>query len=291
MDLQIRAISHKHNAKIAIVDISESMKQICDLQQTNPFISIALAKFTVGNTLIALDNKELAKINTNYITSNGAVKKMITEFQNNKIRAYAQVKDFNINEYILHVSNNPIYATVGSQGQLLNSRDIGLKEPYISIINSDSPNMDHVWMDFLRDSNQIGSLLTSDVMLDDDLKIKKVVGVLIQLLPNHTQENIEVLEKKLGNTNFLCEILMKSTNYYEVINEILDDAEVLESKEIIFECTCNNKKILDSIKLLGTEEIEEIINKNEDIQVICDFCNKKYTVNNNKLKKLNLRKK
>ncbi|ATZ17613.1 Hsp33 family molecular chaperone HslO [Mesoplasma melaleucae] len=286
MDLQIRAISHKHNAKIAIVDISESMKQICDLQQTNPLISIALAKFTIGNTLIALDNKELAKINTNYITSNGAVKKMIAEFQNNKLRAYAQVKDFNIDEYIPHVSNNPIYATIGSQGQLLNSRDIGLKEPYVSTINTDSPNMDHIWMDFLRDSNQVGSLLTSDVILDDDLKIKKVVGVLIQLLPEHTQEDIDLLEAKLGNTNFLCEILMKSTNYYEVIKDILDDAEILQSKELIFKCTCNDKKILNSVKLLGTDELKEIVDRKEDIQVICDFCNKEYTVNNAELNKL-----
>lgn len=286
MDLQIRAISHKHNAKIVIVDISESMREICNLQQTNPLISIALAKFTIGNTLIALDNKDLAKINTNYITSDGAVKKMIAEFQNNKLRAYTQVKDFNIDEYIPHVSNNPIYATVGSQGQLLNSRDMGLKEPYVSTINTDSPNMDHIWMDFLRDSNQVGSLLTSDVMLDDELKIKKVVGVLIQLLPEHTQEDIDLLEAKLGNTNFLCEILMKSTNYYEVIEEILDNAEILESKELIFECTCNDKKILNSVKLLGTEELKETVNRNEDIQVICNFCNKECTVTNAELKKL-----
>lgn len=141
-------------------------------------------------------------------------------------------------------------------------------------------------MDFLRDSNQVGSLLTSDVILDDDLKIKKVVGILIQLLPEHTQEDIELLETKLGNTNFLCEILTKSTNYYEVIKEILDDAEILESKEIIFECTCNNNKILNSIKLLGVGEIKEIVNKNEDLQVICDFCNKQYIVKTAKLKEL-----
>ncbi|ASZ08778.1 molecular chaperone Hsp33 [Mesoplasma chauliocola] len=286
MDLQIRAISHKHNAKIAIVDISESMREICDLQGTNPFISVALSKFVIGNTLISLDNKEMAKINTNYITSNGAAKKMIAEFQNNKIRAYAQVKDFEIENYIPKISNNPIYATVGTQGQLLNSRDMGLKEPYISTINTDSPNMDHIWMDFLRDSNQIGSLLTSDVMLDDDLKIKKVVGILIQLLPEHTQEDVELLENKLGNTSYLCEILMKSTNYYQVIKEILDDAEILESKELIFECTCTDEKIINSIKLLGNSEIEKIIKNNEDVHVVCDFCNKNYTVENSKIKEL-----
>ncbi|AVN60037.1 molecular chaperone Hsp33 [Mesoplasma entomophilum] len=286
MDLQIRAISHKHNAKIAIVDISESMREICNLQQTNPFISIALSKFTVGNTLISLDNKELAKINSNYISNNGAVKKMIAEFQNNKVRAYAQVKDFEIKEYIPRLSNNPVFATVGTQGQLLNSRDMGLKEPYVSTINTDSPNMDHIWMDFLRDSNQVGSLLTSDVKLDDDLKVQKVVGILIQLLPEHTQEDIELLESKLGNTKFICEILMKSTNYYEVIKEIFEDAIILESKEIIFECTCNDKKILNSVKLLGKNDIEELINNQEDVQVICDFCNKEYIVKNEQLKQL-----
>ncbi|AAT75374.1 putative hsp33 redox-regulated chaperone [Mesoplasma florum L1] len=286
MDLQVRAISHKHNAKIAIVDISESMREICDLQKTNPFISIALSKFTLGNTLISLDNKELAKINSNYVSKNGAVKKMIAEFQNNKVRAYAQVKDFDIEEYIPRLSNNPVYATVGTEGQLLNSRDMGLKEPYISTINTDSPNMDHIWMDFLRDSNQVGSLLTSEVKLDDELKIKKVVGILIQLLPEHTQEDIDLLDSKLGNTKFICEVLMKSTNYNQVIKEIFEDAVILESKQIIFECTCNDNKILDSVKLLGQNEIQQLIENKEDVQVICDFCNKEYIVNNQNLKNL-----
>ncbi|PPE04808.1 heat shock protein 33 [Entomoplasma ellychniae] len=284
MDLQIRAISNKHNAKISIVDISDSINKICDLQQSSPIVNICLAKFTINNTLVAIDNKDNNKISTAYSTDEGVIKRMITEFEDNKIRSTSKVKHFEMCETTEDI--NPLDLMLGKTGEIYYSRDMGLKAPYISSIKTKGSNMDSIFMQFLKKSSQITSLIATDVTFNNSFKIDKAVGILIQLLPEHTQENIEMLENKIGNTKYLTDVLVKSTNYYEVIKDIFEDAQVLSTSQIIFECNCNYEKIFNLAKLLEKKELLELINNKENVYINCDFCNKDYTIKYTELNKL-----
>lgn len=284
MDLQIRAISDKHNVKISIVDITESINQICALQQSSALIEMCLAKFTICNTLIAIDNKDNSKISTAYSTDVGVIKRIIAEFENNKIRATTKVKHFEMCDFGQPINTYDLM--IGNIGELYYSRDMGLKKPYVSTIKTTTSNIDNMFANFLKESSQITSLIATDVKFDNDFKIKKAVGILIQLLPNHTEDNIKLLEDKIGNTKHLIDVLIKSTNYYEVIKDIVEDAKILQSSEILFECTCNIEKILNSVKLLGEIELLNIIKNKENIFVNCDFCNKQYEINYKDLNEL-----
>ncbi|WP_027063514.1 Hsp33 family molecular chaperone HslO [Mesoplasma seiffertii] len=284
MDMRIRGISSKHNAKISIVDLTESMQKIVNLQESNPLVMIALSKFTTANALLAMELKNGERMTANITTKDGAIGKMITEFQNDKVRSYAQRNNFNCEE-ILKMSN-PVIGAVGSEGNLLISQDLNMRDPYVSNTDLVDGSIDLDFMNYLRTSNQVQSFITTKVALNEDLTIKKVVGILVQLLPTHTEADIDYLEQKIGNSNYVGEILLKSTNYEALIKEIIEDAIILEQRELIFECTCSKEKVMRSIKMLGQAEIKSIIEEKKQVETICEFCNKKYLISSTEISEL-----
>ncbi|AUF83900.1 molecular chaperone Hsp33 [Mesoplasma syrphidae] len=284
MDIRIRGISSKHNAKISIVDITESMQKIIELQGSNPLVTIALSKFTAANTLLAMELKNGEKMTANISTKDGKIGKMITEFQNDKIRSYAQHNNFDSREILK--MENPIIGTVGTQGSLLISQDLNMRDPYVSNTDLVDGSIDLDFMNYLRSSNQVQSFITTKVSLNNDFTIKKVVGILVQLLPTHTENDIDYLEEKIGNSSYVGEILLKSTNYEALIKEIIEDAVILEQRQLQFECTCSKEKVMRSIKMLGQAEISNIIEEKKDVEIVCEFCSRKYLVNSNDISEL-----
>jgi molecular chaperone Hsp33 len=57
MGLEVRAISDKHNIKIAIVDLTDGFKEIVKLQKPNMIAATALGKTLANTTLMSLSIK------------------------------------------------------------------------------------------------------------------------------------------------------------------------------------------------------------------------------------------
>ncbi|WP_211246835.1 Hsp33 family molecular chaperone HslO [Mesoplasma photuris] len=280
--MRIRGISSSHNAKISIVDITESMIEITKLQNTNPLVTVALSRFTAANCLVAMELKNSERMTTNLISEDGLVKKMIAEFQDDNLRAFAQNRDFDCT----NITSNPIKATVGECGNLIVKQDLHMRDPYISHVDLINGSIDKTFMNYFKSSNQVKSFIKTTAILDDELNIKKVVGILVQLLPTHTNKDIDYLEEKMGNSNHVAEVLTKSTNYASLIVEIIEDAIILEQRELKFACTCSEEKVIDSIKLLGEIELQSIIDSEETINVVCEFCNREFSLTSEKIKEL-----
>jgi molecular chaperone Hsp33 len=85
----------------------------------------------------------------------------------------------------------------------------------------------------------------------------------------------------------LNKTLLQSTNYEALIKEICDDAKILASHDNLeFQCTCSLDKVLDSIRMLPSDEIDNIILNGESVEVVCEFCQKKYVVDVEEIKKI-----
>lgn len=287
MNMEIRAISEKHNIKMAIVDISEALDEIIKLQQTNPLASVALGRTIINNALISLSLKDGNKMTTN-LMGMGLAGAIIAEFQNNSVRGYVENPNFKLEDVSTEKEDgSALSQTVGTQGFLQVTRySKDQKEPYTSKVELISGEVNLDFMLYLQKSDQINSLITSTVEINDDGSIKKACGIIIQLLPGFTEENIDFIEEKVGSIDYLKKILAQTTNYESLLKDIAEDAKILGVNELQFKCTCNNTKVLDSIKMLGSEEIKKAYTDGEEIEVVCDFCKKKYLVQPEQLKTL-----
>ena len=70
----------------------------------------------------------------------------------------------------------------------------------------------------------------------------------------------------------------------DIIKEITDgDYELLETRELKYECNCSYDRFANGLKTLGKEQLLDIINKDHKCEITCNFCNKKYVFDENKL--------
>lgn len=287
MDLEIRAISNKHNIKMAIIDISEALNEIIQLQQTNQLATIALSRTIIANALISLSLNDGSKMTTN-INGGGPIKTIIAEFQNNSVRGYVENPNFEIDDTNTEIKASLLARAVGLDGFLQVSKyDKGdLLKSYTSRVELVSGEINFDFMYYLQHSDQINSLITTAVELNENNSIKKACGIIIQLLPGFSDEDIDFIEEKIGSLEYLKETLLKTTNYTALLEDIAEDAKVLETSHIKFSCTCNETKVLSSIKTLGNKELLKIVDKSEALEVVCDFCKKKYNIKPKKIKEI-----
>ncbi|ATG97689.1 Hsp33 family molecular chaperone HslO [Mesoplasma lactucae] len=279
MDVSLRAISSKHNMKISIVDLTESIDKITKLQKTNPLATIALGKITIANALIGLELKNHEMTTSNFTTNDGLAKTIISEFQGDRVRSFISNPQFDVNEITQEKDMNKLLGqVVGIDGVLTVSQSTLKGEPYVSRVSLVDGSIDLDYMSYLKTSNQITSFIATNVVLDDNLGVKKAVGILIQLFPEHTQEDLDYLATTIGSTRFISEILFKTTNYTALAEDIAEDAIVLETKELKFECTCSREKTINAVRLLDKQTVEEIVEAGKPIEVTCDFCKTSYDI-------------
>jgi len=285
MDVSSRAISTEHNLKITIVDLTQSLTKIVELHQTNPLATIVLGKITLANALLGLELKNNEITTSTISTNDGLIKTTIAEFQNDRVRSFISDSNFVVTGLKPEKKLDELLSQiVGKEGTLTVARSTVQGEPYVSRVSLTDGSIDRDYMEYLRISSQVNSFISTNVELDDDFKIKSAVGILIQLLPNYKEEDVDYLIKTIGNTAFINKILVKTTNYVSLIEEIATDAIVLESKELKFQCTCSREKTIVAVKLLGVDAVDDIIKKNETVEVICDFCKTKYEITPEELK-------
>ena len=88
----------------------------------------------------------------------------------------------------------------------------------------------------------------------------------------HTFESLGSL------TNILIEEDARVNNMF---NEL--GLEIVNSKEIKFGCRCNEAKIIEILNGLADGEIERYIVDDNNIELECQYCGKKYVVDKRKL--------
>ena len=110
---------------------------------------------------------------------------------------------------------------------------------------------------------------------------------MIQVMPGCKIEYIEKLENKLRSLKPTTEMIKEGYTPIDIINEITDgDYELLETKEIKYECNCSKDKFKKGLKSIGKIELEKILNEDKKAEITCNFCNKKYIFTEDDLKEI-----
>ena len=65
-----------------------------------------------------------------------------------------------------------------------------------------------------------------------------------------------------------------------------ENIEVLEEIHPEYKCNCSKEKCEKGLIAIGKDELETIIKEEEKIEIVCNFCNKKYEFTREDLKKL-----
>ena len=106
-------------------------------------------------------------------------------------------------------------------------------------------------------------------------------GYILELMPGVTEETIQLIEKAAAEAPSLSEVLKnggKAEDYLATFMFAIEFTEIEHNFALKHVCSCSNEKMINSVKMLGLETIESMINEGKDQSGACQFCGKTYII-------------
>lgn len=283
-DYLIRGIEKNGKFKFAGVKTTDIVNEARNLHNTSATASAALGRTLSAAELMSTQLKNPTDKLTLQVMGNGpAGEILVTVNKDGDIKGYIQnpSADLPTNEK----GKLDVSGIVGNTGYIQTIMDLGMKEPYIGQSEIISGEIAEDIANYYLSSDQINSAVGLGVLVDTDLSIINSGGYIIQLLPDANNEDILKLEKSIVGKPSVTEMMSQYEDFEDILKFLLEDfeLEILERKEIRWNCNCSKERIEEMLATIGKEELRTIIDEDEKAEVVCQFCNTSYTIEKNEL--------
>ena len=107
-------------------------------------------------------------------------------------------------------------------------------------------------------------------------------------MPGADDAVLDDLELKLQGARAVSGLINEGADVRGIIQNYLPGVEVqfLEEKEIQWHCNCSYDRISGLLKSIGVDELEDMIEKDGETEVVCHFCSSHYHFDRQQLEAL-----
>lgn len=274
MDKLAIGMARNGNVRIYAVtttNLTEEARQRHDLWPTS---TATLGRvMAVGLMMGAMLKGEKEKLNIN-IKGDGPIKNvMVAADSKGNVRGYVG------DPHVMLSYNDTHKLAVGlavGAGHLQVVKDMGLKNEFVGTVDLVSGEIGEDFAYYFNVSEQTPSAVSVGVLVDTDNTVISAGGLIIQLMPGASEEDIVATEKALANLKPISELIKNGENEKTIIESLYDDAKILDERDVQFKCECSRERMMNGLATLQNSELLEMIVDNESVETVCNFCNEKY---------------
>ena len=276
-DAQIRAFA------ITSRDLTETARKA---HNTSPIATAALGRAMSGALMMAEMLKGPRDLLTIQIDGDGPMQGLVVTADNQgHVKGYVKKTD------VILPPNEQGHLNVGGaigRGTLTVIRDMNLKDPYIGQIPLVTGEIAEDLTAYYAQSEQIPSSVGLGVLMNKDNTVKRAGGFVVQLMPFADEGVIGKLENNIRRIKSVTHILDEDSRPEHLLDTVLDgfDIQITSREDVSFYCNCSRERFERGLILLGREELENIIADGKEIELACQFCNRRYTYTPDEVKKL-----
>lgn len=170
-------------------------------------------------------------------------------------------------------------------GMLYVTKDLGMREPYTGSVPIVSGEIGEDLTEYYFSSEQTLSAVGLGVLVDVDYTVKSAGGFILQLMPGAEERIGILLDEKVQELPPLSAWFADHGPEELAERFFGEEYRLLGEQELAFRCACSKENFSISLASLGREELERLA-EDEDIEVVCQFCNEKYLFDRAELKAL-----
>ncbi len=285
-DYVIKATSGNGQVR-AYVGITKNLVQTArDNHNTIKVATAALGRTLTATAMMGLmmknENDELSVI----IKGGGPIGTILTTADSKgNVKGYVQYPDLNgvqVEDYPNGKLN--VAGAVGKDGYVKVIKDLGLREPYVGSYPLVSGEIAEDFTHYFAISEQTPSVVALGV-LTTETHVECAGGLIVQLMPDATEETISQLEKNIQNLQSITTMLSEGKTPEDMLNIVLEDLQprILDTIDVKFECECCKEKVQEALVAIGKTALKQIIEEDKQAEVGCQFCNSKYMYNEEEL--------
>ncbi len=244
---------------------------------TSPVVTAALGRLLTAGAIMGSMQKSEDDILTLQLRGEGPMKGVtVTADANANVKGYPNVPDV-----ILPANSKGKLDVAGAigAGTLTVIKDLGLKDPYVGMVELISGEIAEDLAYYFTSSEQVPSAVMLGVLMEKNNTVRQAGGLIIQALPGASDEVIENLEKKLTGIPSMTQMLDGGKSPDQILSDILGESglQILDKIPAQFKCNCDRARVEKVVISLGKKEIKKMIDEGEPVELKCHFCNKAYS--------------
>lgn len=275
-DILLRGTSDDGSIRFFCVTTTQIVEEARNIHDTYPVATAALGRMlTAGSMMGAMLKADRDKI-TIQINGKGPIGSiLVVSDSSSNVRGYVGEPHID-----LSLNNNgklDVGGAVGTNGTLTVIKDLGLKEPYIGQVQIINGEIGEDIASYFANSEQTPTAVALGVRISTDCSVESAGGFIVQVMPNSNEETIVKLEENIKNIKSVTDIIKKD-GVFGILNILMKDItfSIHDKRDIYYICNCNKERLEKALVSLGLKELNEIIEEQEQAEIICHFCNKKY---------------
>lgn len=179
---------------------------------------------------------------------------------------------------LIEVGGRPtLAAALGARGQVVVTRDLGLREKYQGSVDMVAGEVDLDVERYLGQSEQLPSALSCATVLDAEGKVLRSAGVMCQTFPNSPPEVIDEIRARLEG-GALRALLRQEREPAQLAAFALggEPADNVMESPVEFHCPCGPHTARQVLSTLGATDLEALASEQPVTEVGCHFCGARY---------------
>lgn len=264
-------LSKDKTVRASVVKMTELVEEVCILQKTSPSSSVALGRLLIGTVLVASQLKD-EQAQSFQVSGSKTIKKIFAHAQYDGLcRGYISEKNAPLSLENNVLSLKPLIGEGILQGMIYAPHQ---KQPRTSQVEIQSGEIGEDIAYFLNQSMQIPCLISLSVKIGSEGKILAAGGVLIELMPGHSEETLRMIEEQQKLAHPLSQLIEEGQDHRGLLANHLGEMEMneLRGNTVEYGCTCSEDKARNSLMLLDSKDFEEILQSKENLNVDCEMC-------------------
>ena len=272
-----RFVTNDFTIRAAAIDATAVVIEMQKLHNSFPVATSGVGKAMVGALLLAAQLKDKQQIGLLF-RGNGPLKSIYAEANfEGPVRAYTP---------------NPQYQPISYEGGLKLSEALGhgtltvarhtpfQKQPFNGMVELVSGEIGDDIAHYLHQSHQIRSIVALGIYLDQSGQVIKAGGVIIEVMPGVEETVVELLQSNADAKKPSVSKILRDgglpTDLVQPYLEGIPYTQLEHPYEVIYHCPCSEERVMAALKVLGEADLQDMIDKNEKPEIICQMCGKPY---------------
>lgn len=276
-DYIVRATAADHQIRAFACTTRDTVERARQAHNTSPVVTAALGRLLSAGAMMGTMLKGEDELITLKIRGEGPLEGLTVT-----AGAQGQVKGYPIVPDVILPANSlgklDVSGAIGP-GTLTVIKDMGLKEPYSGQVELQTGEIAEDLTYYFAASEQVPSCVGLGVLMEKNNTVRQAGGFIIQLMPFAEEETIAKLEENIKKLKSVTTMLDEGNSPEQMLEIVLEGLapKVTDTLPAQYRCDCSRERVERALISIGRKELQEMIDDGKEVEVCCQFCDRKYS--------------